>query len=149
MRRISEGITIAASAEAVWAILSDWERQASWMPDVAWIRVIGPERALGAVIHVRTKVLAVPFATDVITVTAWEPPHRLAVEHRGVIAGTGEWILRPRAGDSVEFTWQEEIRMPPPILGDLALWLYGPVQRWMVRRSLRNLARLAAQPASA
>jgi carbon monoxide dehydrogenase subunit G len=147
--RVSERISIAASTETVWTILSDWERQASWMPDVAWIRVVGTNRALGGQIQVRTKVLGVPLTTDVITVTAWEPPYRLAVEHRGVVAGTGEWILRPRAGDSVEFTWQEEIRMAPPILGDLALWLYGPVQRWMVRRSLRNLARLAAQPASA
>ena len=29
--------------------------------------------------------------------------------------------------------------MPPPLLGDLGLSLYWPVQRWMLRRALRNL----------
>jgi hypothetical protein len=32
--------------------------------------------------------------------------------------------------------------MPPPVLGELALRAYGPIQRAMLRRSIRNLARL-------
>jgi carbon monoxide dehydrogenase subunit G len=140
--RICEAATLRSSPDAVWAALADWERQASWMPDVAWVRVVGGERELGASIEVRTKVLGIPFATDVLTVTAWEPRSRIAVNHQGVVAGTGEWRLEP-VGEGTRFIWIEEIRMPPPVLGDIALWLYGPIQRWMIRRSLRNLARLA------
>ena len=123
-------------------MLIDWERQANWMPDVAWVRVIGPDRQLGARVEVRTKVLGIPLATDVLTVTGWDPPRRLEVHHRGVVVGSGVWSLEATAPGGTRLRWTEEIRMPPPILGDLALWLYGPVQRWMVRRSLRNLAQL-------
>lgn len=130
-----------APPHRVWSVLADWEGQATWMPDVAWVRPAGTKRELGAVIEVRTKVLGIPFATDVITVTGWEPARRIAVEHHGVVVGTGEWLLEP-ADDGTTFVWIEEIRMPPPVLGDVALWLYGPIQRWMIRRSLRNLARL-------
>lgn len=142
--RIVERAVFRASPERVWEVLADWERQASWMPDVAWMRLLGPERELGARLAVRTKVLGIPAATDLITVTAWEPGRRLAVDHTGVVKGRGEWRLRPSPdGRATAFEWMEELRMPPPVLGDLALFLYGPVQRLMLRRSLRNLRRLA------
>lgn len=140
--RILEHATLDASPDAVWSALTDWERQASWMPDVAWLRVIGPGRELGARIEVRTRVLGIPLATDVVEVTVWEPPRRLAVRHTGVVAGWGEWLLAGTPEGGTAFSWTEEIRMPPPVLGDLALWLYGPVQRWMLRRSVRNFGRL-------
>jgi len=134
---------LSAPPERVWAVLADWERQAEWMPDVAWIRVLGPERGLGARLAVRTKVLGVPVATDLVEVTAWEPVRRLGVRHTGVVTGEGEWTLEPTAeGGGTRFAWWEEIRMPPPVLGDAGLWLYGPVQRAMLRRSVRNLAAL-------
>jgi carbon monoxide dehydrogenase subunit G len=140
--RILERVTLDASPVAVWSVLTDWERQASWMPDVAWLRVIGPGRQLGARIEVRTRVLGIPLATDLVEVTTWEPPRRLAVRHTGVVAGTGEWALATGPEGGTAFTWTEVIRMPPPVLGDLALWLYGPIQRWMLRRAVRNLGRL-------
>jgi uncharacterized protein YndB with AHSA1/START domain len=139
--RYVERAVFRASPERVWAILSDWEGQAAWMPDVAWIRFLGPGRELGARLAVKTKVFGVPFATDEVRVTAWKPPRLLAVEHLGVVRGVGEWRLEPIEGGT-RFTWLEAFRMPPPILGDLGLWLYSPVQRWMLERSVRNLRRL-------
>ena len=133
-----------ASPERIWAVLSDWDRQASWMPDVAWMRLLGPERELGARLQVRTKVFCIPFAEDLMEVTVWEPPVRLAMEHVGVVVGTGEWRLDAADGGT-RFTWEERFRMPPPVLGGLALWLYSPWQRWMLRRSIRNLKRLVEQ----
>jgi carbon monoxide dehydrogenase subunit G len=130
-----------ADPQRVWAVLSDWERQATWMPDVAWIRIVGPGRELDAHLQVRTKVFGIPFATDTVRVTAWDPPMRLAVEHVGVVVGAGEWRLEPTEGGT-RFTWFESFRMPPPVLGDLGLWLYSPFQRRMLRRSIRNLKRL-------
>jgi carbon monoxide dehydrogenase subunit G len=140
--RFEERITIGASPERVWEVLSDWERQPSWMPDVAWMRVLGPQRELGAKLQVRTKVFGVALATDLVEVTAWEPPRRLAIRHVGVVVGTGEWRLAAAPGGTA-FTWIESFRMSPPILGDLGLWLYSPWQRMMLRRSIRNLKRLA------
>jgi hypothetical protein len=112
------------------------------MPDVASIRLVGDERELGAVLEVREKVLGVPATTDRLEVTAWEPPRRMVIEHTGLVRGWGEWLLEP-VGERTRFTWTEELRMPPPILGELALVAYLPVQRAMLKRSMRNLARLA------
>ena len=143
MRLVATG-ELPAPPERAWAVATDWERQADWMPDVAWVRVLGPDRALGAQMEIRTKVLGVPLATDVLTVTAWEPPRRLEVDHRGVVAGWGAWLFEPAGETRTRFTWEEVIHLPPPVLGDAAIHLYGPIQRWMLRRSVRNLRRLLA-----
>jgi carbon monoxide dehydrogenase subunit G len=139
--RFEERAVFRASPERVWTVLSDWEGQVAWMPDVAWIRLLGPEREMGARLAVKTKVFGIPFATDELRVTAWEPARRLGLDHVGVVRGVGEWLLEPVAGGT-RFTWREEFRMPPPVVGDLALWIYSPVQRWMLRRSISNLGRL-------
>jgi carbon monoxide dehydrogenase subunit G len=141
--RISVRRVIDAPPESVWAVLEDIEGQAAWMPDVAWIRGIGQPAGLGARFRVRTRVLGVPATTDEIEVTAWEAPHRMAVAHRGFVRGRGEWRLRPSIdGRRTLFEWDEELTMPPPVLGELALRAYGPVQRAMLRRSIRNLGRM-------
>jgi carbon monoxide dehydrogenase subunit G len=139
--KFEERTVLHASPERVWGVLSDWEGQASWMPDVAWIRVLGPHQGLGARLAVRTKVLGVPAVTDELRVTLWDPPRRLAVEHHGLVRGGGEWFLEPSKGGTL-FIWRESFRMPPPVLGDLALWAYSPIQRRTLRRSLGNLRRL-------
>jgi carbon monoxide dehydrogenase subunit G len=129
-----------APPEQVWSVLTDWERQVLWMPDVAWIHVVGTERQLGARIAVRTKILGVPFITDRLKVVAWEPPRRLVVRHLGLVRGTGEWRL-DRSGDRTRFSWIEDITLDIPWIGDLALRLYEPGLRWTHRRSIRNLRR--------
>lgn len=152
--RLREGAVLAAPPERVWALLGDWERQAGWMPDVASVRVLGADRELGARLAVRTRVLGIPLTTDLVEVTRWEPPSRLAIVHAGFVSGAGEWLLRevgpdgrPGGTGSTRFTWLEVLRMPPPVLGELALRAYAPVQRAMLRRSIRNLARLLGVPA--
>ena len=141
--RLQERAWLPGPRERVWAVLSDWEGQANWMPDVALIRVVGRERQLGARLVVKTKVFGLPFATDLVKVTSWEPPHLLAVEHAGVVLGRGEWRLES-AEEGTMFTWTESFRLrsTPSWLGEPALALYGPVQRRMLKRSISNLARL-------
>jgi uncharacterized protein YndB with AHSA1/START domain len=143
--RILVRAVLDAAPPRVWALLEDVEGQAAWMPDVAWIRAVGPSRGRGSRFRVRTRVLGIPATTDEIEVTAWEPPHRLAVAHRGFVRGRGEWRLRAsHDGGRTLFEWDEELTMSPPVLGELALRAYGPVQRAMLRRSIRNLAGLLA-----
>jgi uncharacterized protein YndB with AHSA1/START domain len=143
--RLHEAATIPATPERVWELLVDWERQPSWMPDVAWVRLLGSDRELGARLAVRTKVFALPLTTDLIRVTAWEPPRRLMVEHDGLVKGLGEWRLDEvdGGGGRTRFTWTEELRLPPPVLGEIALRVYSPWQRRMLRSSIRNLSLLA------
>lgn len=136
---------VPAEPEALWALLTDWERQASWMPDVVWVRVLGPRRGLGARLEARTRVLGLPLLTDRLRVTGWDPPRRLAVRHEGAVRGTGEWLLGPLA-HGTRLTWTEDLHLPGPL--DPLLWCYRPVLLATFRRSLRALARLAERPAS-
>ena len=142
--KVTTASILNAPPERVWKALTDWERQALWMPDVAWIRVVGPERELNARVAVRTKVLGVPFITDKLKVVVWEPPRRLVVRHLGLVRGTGEWRL-DRMGDRTRFTWIEDVRLGFPWIGGLALSVYEPVLRWTLRRSMANLRRWLEQ----
>jgi carbon monoxide dehydrogenase subunit G len=143
--RLEERTVLNATPERAWALLTDWERQASWMPDVAWVRLGGTERRLGARLRVRTKVFGVPLVTDSIRVTGWDPPHRLAIEHEGFVRGLGAWLLDPAGAGRTSFVWHEDLRMAPPLLGDLAVWIYSPWQRWMLRRSMANFRRVVEE----
>jgi carbon monoxide dehydrogenase subunit G len=143
--RIELAAVVAASPERIWEVLADWERQASWMPDVAWIRIAGPEREDGARLRVRTKVFGIPAVIDDVVVTGWVPPRRLAVEHRGLVKGRGEWRLEP-FGSGTRFIWIEELSLPVPVIGEAALLAYRPVQAALLRRSMSNLRMIMEQP---
>ena len=139
--RLALEARLAASPERVWEVLADWERYAEWMPDVSWVRPLGPERGQGLRLAVRTKVLGIPVVTDELRVVAWEPPRRMAIEHLGLVQGSAEWRLEPLPSGT-RFSWREELSMPPPVLGTVALLLYSPVLKWTFGRSIRNLGRL-------
>jgi carbon monoxide dehydrogenase subunit G len=136
--RIEQSIVIAAAPGRVWSVLGDWERQAEWMPDVAWVRVTGDRREDGASIEARTKVFGVPALTDRLTVSVWRPPALMRIEHRGLVKGRGDWRLEP-FGAGTRFTWTEWLRLPLGIVGEFALRVYRPVQSALLRRSLRNV----------
>jgi Polyketide cyclase / dehydrase and lipid transport len=131
---------MAASVHDTWWLALQWERQPEWMVDAATVRVLSARGSgVGVRIAVRTRILGVPALTDTLVVTAWEPPVRLEMERRGFVRGRGEWRLEPTAGGT-RFTWSEELRLPIPLLGEIALTLYRPMMRRLMRRSLGNLA---------
>lgn len=138
--RIEVSITVAASPEVVWEVLTEWERQAEWMRDARSVEVLTPTReGEGVTLRVPTRILGV-VVDDIMRVTGWDPPHRLEVVHLGrVIRGLGAFELAgtPR-GTTV--TWWEEIDPP---LGRLGAWgarvLVRPLVERIFRRSLRGL----------
>ena len=135
---------LPASPERVWEAVTDWRRYAEWMPDVSWVRRVAGSPGVGLELDVRTKVLGVPAVTDHMTVQIWEPPRKLGIVHRGIVSGPALWKLEPD-GDGTRFVWLEDLRMPPPVVGDLALWAYRPMLRFTFTWSMRNLARLVAE----
>jgi uncharacterized protein YndB with AHSA1/START domain len=138
--RVEAAASLAAPPEQAWSVLLSWELQPRWMHDADSVRVLTPHRqGEGVRIAVRTRVLGVPLFTEVLEVTAWEPPRRLALAHRGFVRGQGEWLLEPTP-HGTRFRWREEISLPVPFLGELALFAYRPFMRWLMRRSLANLA---------
>jgi carbon monoxide dehydrogenase subunit G len=139
--RVSAERVMAVDREAVWQCLLAWEDQPSWMADAASVRVVSAHReGPGVRISVRTRILGLPILTDTFEVAECDPPRRLTVVRRGFVTGTGEWRLEPE-DHGTRFVWSEEIRMPIPLLGEVALLLYRPILRRLMARSLTNLAR--------
>jgi uncharacterized protein YndB with AHSA1/START domain len=139
--RLAVEVGLPVAPAEVWDALVAWETQAAWMRDADSVRVESDTRAgVGTTIAVKTRVLNVPLFTERLEVVAWEPPHRLVMAHRSFIAGTGTWDVQP-AGSGSRFRWMEEISLPVPLLGELALAAYRPVMRRLMSGSMAALRR--------
>lgn len=142
--RVEASEDLPAPPDRVWSLLERWEDQPRWMRDAVWVRVLTPERrGAGARVKVLNRVLHVPLFTEQLEVVGWDPPRRMVMAHRGFVRGTGSWTLEPVAG-ATRFTWAEELSLPVPLLGELALVVYRPFMRRLMRGSLANLQRLVA-----
>jgi hypothetical protein len=140
--RVSVDGVLPAGIDAAWAHLVRWERQAVWMADADEVRVLGRQReGVGVRIAVRTRVLGVPAFTEVLEVVRWEPPRMLLIAHLRFVHGVGEWRLDPIDDERTRFVWTEDVRLPVPVLGDLALRGYAVVMRRLMRRAIGGLAR--------
>jgi len=136
---VSSEIALAAPIERVWELLVRWEDQARWMRDAGSVRLLTAQReGVGTRIGVRTRVLNVPLFTERLEVTIWEPPRRLVIAHRSFVRGVGVWRLQPVEGGTW-FSWTEELALPIPILGELALRAYRPFMRRLMGGALANL----------
>ena len=141
--RISAVGILPVDPARAWARLVDWDRQAEWIVDADDVRVVGRQReGVGVRVAVRTRVLNVPLFTEVLEVLRWEPPTLLQVVHTGVVAGAAEWRLEPVDDAATRFVWREDLRFRSraPALGELALRVYAPVLRRLMRRSIAVLA---------
>lgn len=147
--RVSRSVEVPAVPEVVWAVLLDWERQAEWMRDADRVEVRTPQReGLGVVVAVKTRVFDVPLFTELLEVVGWAPPTLLVVAHRSGIRGTGEWLLEPVPAGT-RFTWTEDLRLPVPVLGELALRVYRPFMRWLMGGAMDDLAGFVRREGSA
>ena len=137
--RIARSIDLPCDAEEAWHVLTDWERQADWIRDADAIVVTSPMRTgAGVTLAVRTRVFQIPAFTESITVTGWDPPSALTIEHGSPIHGLGTWALVPIDGGT-RFTWVEEVELGTPVLGWLLTACYAPVLGVLLHRSMRGL----------
>lgn len=141
MTSIVVSVDIGVPLAVVWDAVSDLKGHERWMGDVESIGFGGSVTSgPGAVMDVATRVG--PFRlTDRMTVTVWEPPHRIGVEHQGLVTGTGEFALAA-IGGATRLTWSEDLRFPPYLGGQLAGLIAGPVLAAIWRRNLGRLRRL-------
>ena len=139
MRVEADGHLPVSPAEA-WRALLRWEDQARWIRDADSVRVLSPHReGLGVRMAVKSRVYHVPLFTEVLEVTRWEPPHLLEMTHRSFVRGVGTWALEPE-GAGARFRWSEDLALPIPVLGELALLVYRPFLRRLMRGALRDLS---------
>ncbi|MCU0282165.1 MAG: SRPBCC family protein [Acidimicrobiia bacterium] len=139
------GIAIPLPVEEVWEEVSRLDRHVEWMADARSIDFLTETGAgVGAVLRVATR-LGPLRTTDTIVVTAWEPPRRIEVEHRGRFTGRGAFRLDPAGPGATRFTWEELIRFPWYLGGPLGALAARPLFRFVWRRNLERLrARLTA-----
>lgn len=152
---VAQSVVLPVPVDRLWAFLADWERQAEWMRDADRVEVVSPIReGVGVVVAVKTRVLNIPLFTERLEVIEWEPPTRMRLSHGGFVHGTGEWRLTPVVrGEErgTRFTWEERLSLGAPVLGVLALAVYRPFMRILMRGSLDNLRRMlvSAEPSPA
>jgi hypothetical protein len=140
--RVRASAVFAAEPERVWAAAVRWEDQPRWMQDAVWVRVVSPDReGVGTRIRVKNRVLHIPMFAEELEVMTWDPPRRLEMAHRSFVRGIGTWELQPHGGGSW-FRWTEDLSLPVPLLGELALLVYRPFLRQLMRRGLERLQRL-------
>jgi hypothetical protein len=134
-------VCVALAPQPLWNLLVRWEDQPRWMRDAESVRVLGGRReGAGVRLVVKTRVLGVPLLTEELEVTVWEPTRRLVVAHRSLVGGTGTWTLEPIASGT-RLAWVEDLRLPPPLLGEIALAAYRPVLQRLMRSGLERLRR--------
>ncbi|HET9723741.1 MAG TPA: SRPBCC family protein [Actinomycetota bacterium] len=137
--KVSSEVVLPAPVERAWDLLLRWEDQPRWMRDADSVRVVGSQReGVGTTIAVRTRVLNVPLFTERLEVTIWDPPRRLVMAHRSFVRGVGTWRLQPIEGGTW-FSWVEDLWLPVPVLGELALRAYRPFMRRLMAGALAAL----------
>ncbi len=139
--RIEVVIELPYPPETVWDYVSDLRRGTEWMADALSIELTTQATSgVGTAFECVTKVG--PFkTTDVMTVTEWEPPHVLAVEHSGSVAGTGRFTLEP-TDDGTRLIWAERLALPLRFGGTLA----EPAAKRVLRKIFKgDLHRLRAK----
>lgn len=131
---------LPVSPEEAWRALLRWEDQARWIRDAVSVRVLSPHReGLGVRIAVKNRVYNIPLFTEELEVTRWEPPRILGMTHRSFVRGVGTWVLETEDTGS-RFRWTEDLSLPIPVLGELALLVYRPFLRRLMRGALRDLS---------
>lgn len=133
-------IEIDAPIEALWADLANLDSHIEWMADAVSLTYRTDQKVgAGTVIEVLTKVG--PLKTiDVLTFTAWEPPHTMIATHSGVVKGEGLFTLTDLGGGRTRFTWAEKLDMPWYFGGRLLRPISEPVLRRIWRKNLQRLA---------
>lgn len=142
--KVTSEILLPVDIDRAWEVLLRWEDQARWMRDADSVRVLGFRReGVGTTIAVKTRVLNVPLFTEELEITIWEPPRRLVMVHRSFVRGVGTWRLQP-VDNGTRFAWTEELHLPVPLLGELALRGYRPFMQHLMRGALANLRAFVA-----
>lgn len=135
---VTVAVLIDAPLQKVWDAAADLASHVEWMADAERIDFLTPQRSgLGTRMEVFTRIGPLT-TTDIMEITGWDPPHRIAVRHQGLVTGEGEFRLETVAG-GVFFTWSETLRFPLRLGGPIGAALSQPVFRWIWRRNLLRL----------
>lgn len=139
MARVRAAVIIEASPEEVWADVENVASHVEWMHDAVAIRFTSAHTSgLGTTFDCDTKVG--PFRlVDRMEITAWEPNRTMGVRHVGLVTGTGAFTLRPAGARRTEFLWDETLRFPWWMGGEVGGRVGAVVLAQIWKRNLRLL----------
>ena len=143
-------VEVDSSAEAVWAYVTDWERQGEWMLGTRVRVTAGDGRGVGTTLRAVTGVGPLG-VVDTMEVVEFVPPQegrpgRAAVRHTGrVIRGDGVFEVVELGPQRCRFTFTELLDVPGGPLGRVAWRLGSPVLRLGFVASLKRMARRCAR----
>ena len=145
---LSATVRVNASAEAVFAAATDWERQGEWMTATSVRPTALNGQAVGGGIAAFTGIGPIGFV-DTMVITAWDPPRRCSVRHTGrVVRGTGDFIVEPVTAGTSDFIWAEQVIVPFGRLGAATWPLARPAAQAILTLSLRRFAHWAERRAT-
>jgi hypothetical protein len=132
--------TIDASPAVVWRRLADIGDHVTWMADAESIRFLDEQRSgVGTRFECETRVG--PLRTrDIMEITEWREAESMGVVHRGLVTGTGRFLLDPVGTATTRLVWEEDLRFPWWLGGALGSVVARPVLRAVWRGNLRRFA---------
>lgn len=137
---LAVSVRVQAPVDAVWAAVTDWERQGQWMPATRVRATAQGGRGVGGGIEAFTGIGRIGFL-DTMVITEWEPPHRCTVRHTGrLVRGGGVFEVADAPGGASTLTWIEDLDLPGGLLGRLGWRLIKPAVRYAVAHALAELS---------
>ena len=139
---LTEPVDVAAPAEVLWHVVTDWANQGEWMLGTRVRPTSGGDgRRLGATLEAVTGVGPLG-VSDPMEIVEWTPPRRCVVRHLGkVVRGEGVFEVLPLGPERARFLWSELLDLPLGRLGALGWPLVRPAFRAGVAFSLRRMKR--------
>ena len=135
-------VIIDAPVDRVFAAFSQWEQQGLWMLGTRVEVRVGDGHSVGSELAAWSGAGPLGF-WDTMTITRWEPPYRVDVDHTGaVVRGTGTMEVIALPGERIRFVWSEDLELPMGALGRAGWPLAKPAFLAGVRRSLQQFGRL-------
>ena len=123
--RITE--KIEASPEVVWNAISDIQTHVEWMADASDIRITSEQtEGIGVTFDCDTKVGPLK-TTDKMQITEWTPNQTLTIRHKGLVEGTGSFILEKNSDGKTLFIWEEKLDFPLLFGGRVTEFFANPV----------------------
>lgn len=136
-------IPINASADHVFACLTNWSKQSEWIVGTKVKATKQKGMGVGGEISAFTGIGPLGF-TDTMVITAWDPPRRCSVRHTGkIVKGTGDFIVQSVSDHTATFTWSEDFIIPFGTVGKTAWLIARPFARLGLQVSLKQFARRA------
>ena len=134
-------VIIDAPVDRVFAAFSQWEQQGLWMLGTRVEVRVGDGHSVGSELAAWSGAGPLGF-WDTMTITRWEPPYRVDVDHTGaVVRGTGTMEVIALPGERSRFVWSEDLELPMGALGRAGWPLAKPAFLAGVRRSLQQCGR--------